>query len=371
VERLLHYLIGLTILILAIIVAYKFGFLGEPEKPLTPDPDYYLGIKINADSLLEKRLAINMLRGETTVELKEFKEIKSFEYLEDRIQKVIYQNPLILGVKGYTYARNIREKTVTISYGDPKPVIEAKQQKIVKRATEILPSIVSTGMTDNQMHKAIYDYLDRNSKYDKTASKYVNLTLDKVADEYRDSFTTYGVLINGVGVCQSYAYSYKLLSDMVGLKSIVVTGNQGGVPHAWNKVYIGDGWLNTDPTNNLTNSNIPYSLFFANDAQSTKQKYTEDKLYTLDKDMPLFDSLGVSNDYYSSNGLEVTNLQEYEYKLAQMVQQDEEIISIRVTNNPGSQTLTDTASKVYNQYASGLTSSVKLYFLYDYVVIRR
>ena len=58
-------------------------------------------------------------------------------------------------------------------------------------------------------------------------------------------------MINKVGVCASYASAFKLLADEAKLDAIVVTGYlDGEVPHAWNKVKIGNEWAIVDATNN-------------------------------------------------------------------------------------------------------------------------
>ena len=66
-------------------------------------------------------------------------------------------------------------------------------------------------------------------------------------DTYEYAFNTYGILVKKVGVCQSYAYAYKLLCNLAGVECNVVTGYlDGNLPHAWNAVKIDDAWYETE-----------------------------------------------------------------------------------------------------------------------------
>ena len=49
-----------------------------------------------------------------------------------------------------------------------------------------------------------------------------------------DSWTAAGVLVDGTGVCASYAEAYQLLSDLAAIRTVSVTGDADGA-HEWNK----------------------------------------------------------------------------------------------------------------------------------------
>lgn len=107
-----------------------------------------------------------------------------------------------------------------------------------QKASEIVSLIITDDMSDLEKEMAINKYLCDNFVYDdatlENAEKYEFKYVD---DEFLDSFTPYGTLVNGVGVCASYAGSFKILADEAGLESIVVTGYlDGNLPHARNRV---------------------------------------------------------------------------------------------------------------------------------------
>ena len=82
---------------------------------------------------------------------------------------------------------------------------------------------------------------------------------------YYNCHSAYGMLLEGYGVCESYAKSMSRLLDAVGIPNIYVVGmagdpgNQGG--HAWNYVQMPDGnWYLLDSTwNDTTEESHNYS----------------------------------------------------------------------------------------------------------------
>ncbi|QLG36857.1 hypothetical protein HW560_00970 [Paenibacillus sp. E222] len=157
---------------------------------------------INADSALEEVLAKNMVAAHDKISLKAFPEAQNFTTLSDVVLKVMYQNPLILGVEGFEY--NYGTLTLSIHYNESVDVIQKKQSEIIAKANEVVASIIKDGMKDDEKRKAIYDYLNDNAKYDDAALENAEQNNFKNVDaQFNDSFTTYGILVKGVGVCAS------------------------------------------------------------------------------------------------------------------------------------------------------------------------
>jgi hypothetical protein len=191
-----------------------------------------------------------MMGGETVIDLSDFPEAQSQEVLVDAWQEATFQNPLILGVDGAKISTD--GKTMLISYEDSQADMLRKQGEIKKEVTKVVKEIIKPDMTDLQKEYAINAYLTKIAEYDDAALENAEKNdFKKVDEKFNDSFTPYGVLINKVGVCASYASAFKLLADEAKLDAIVVTGYlDGEVPHAWNKVKIGNEWAIVDATNN-------------------------------------------------------------------------------------------------------------------------
>ncbi|MDQ0360863.1 transglutaminase domain-containing protein [Breznakia pachnodae] len=253
------------------------------------------GFNVYANSALSEYLAINMLNGNTKISLDDFNEASSQEYLLDAWYEAIYQNPLVLGVQSIRMDGN---NNVIITYDEDADTKADKQAEIQTKVKEVVAEIITDDMTDIEKEEAINDYLCANAEYDMDALDNAEKNDFKTVDEeFNDSFTAYGILINNKGVCAGYAAAFKLLADEAGLESIVVTGNlDGSLPHAWNRVKIDGQWLSIDTTNN-DNEFISNSLFNLPDSISSKV-LVEDKLYVMDSVLNEFTASEENNEYY-------------------------------------------------------------------------
>lgn len=216
----------------------------EKETKVTSD-----GYTVFATNALSEYLAINMLNGNKKINLDGFNEGYDKDYLVNAWYEAVYQNPLILGVQGFRLDMN---NNLIVNYEQTTEEQQRKQKEINKEVKRIVSKIIKKGMTDLEKELAINDYLCETAEYDMAALENAEENDFKGVDpEFYDSFTPYGVLINKVGVCASYASAFKLLADEAGLDCIVVTGYFfGDLPHAWNRVLIDGEWMTVDSTNN-------------------------------------------------------------------------------------------------------------------------
>ena len=137
-------------------------------------------------------------------------------------------------------------------------------------------------MSDRDKALAINNYLVSQGTYN-----YDALAASKVMDagnssKYRNNWSAIGILLDGTGICKSYADAYKLLSDIAGLKTITVTGNVDESGHAWNKTFIDGKWQNIDTTWNDGNSNTTELFGLTDEEITTKWNHKEDNRYAID-----------------------------------------------------------------------------------------
>ncbi len=104
--------------------------------------------------------------------------------------------------------------------------------------SRIVSEVISSGMSDYDIAKALHDYLVLNCAYD---SRYYTGDIPSV------SHTAYGALILGTAVCDGYANAYQALMEAAGVPCQVVTGYARG-GHAWNIVQIDGQWYHVDAT---------------------------------------------------------------------------------------------------------------------------
>ena len=117
---------------------------------------------------------------------------------------------------------------------------EAILSQTLKIEVENFVKTVNTKMSEYEIVLAAHDYIANKVTYD-----------DQAANDYDSnpySYTSYGALVAGKAVCEGYAKAFQLLMDVVGMKSMCVTGVYDGVGHMWNMVNIGGDWYNIDVT---------------------------------------------------------------------------------------------------------------------------
>ena len=222
---------------------------GDEVIPDEPAHLYVGEFRVNASNPLSEFLAINMINGAEHVCLRAFPESADSEFLIAAWQEAVHQNPMVLKIKGISW--NIFGD-LFIEYGQTREEQQRQQAAIMAEVRRIVDEIITDDMTDLEKQLAINNYLVENATYDFAALEYAEqYDFLHVDSRFYPSFTAYGVLINGVGVCSSYAYAFRLLADEAGLRNVVVTGHMfGTLPHAWNRVYIDGEWLTLDVTNN-------------------------------------------------------------------------------------------------------------------------
>jgi len=257
--------------------------------------------EIFASSPLSAYLAVQMLNGQTRISLADFPEASDHEYLIEAWFEAVLQNPLVLG------ARSLQLCWITgdllLTYDHDAEEIRRQQIAINERVEEIVAEIIAPGMTDLEMQTVINAFLIENATYDFSALENAELNNFMFVDSfYYDSFTAYGILINGVGVCSGYADAFTLIGNRAGLESVIVTGYlQGSLPHAWNRVNIDGEWYTLDVTNNDSEF-FPNAFFNLSDLEAATI-LTEDSRWMLDREISRFVANSAAHtEYYRYRG---------------------------------------------------------------------
>jgi hypothetical protein len=264
---------------------------------------------------LEQAIAKGLMDRNTKISLKDFPEAGDSTVLTDVLYKVITQYPLILDEQSFGF--DFANKTLIAKYSNQsKEEITKKQNEIKEKIKTVTSSIITAGMTVEQKEKAIHDWLVQNARYhDEVLQAYMDgEDLEKISSRYAESFNVYGILVDGLGVCQSYAEAFKMLCDAAGVPCVVMTGKLGSVPHAWNMVQLDKMWYHVDVTNNDGEGAIPYAVYNTSDAYVASD-YTFSKEFELDKNIALYTSTKNDKDYYFKNGLVASSENELISKL--------------------------------------------------------
>ena len=273
----------------------------EPEETTTPDnTELDTDMAVTANSALSEYIAIQLLNSRETIDLSPFNESRNEDIVADAYLEAKYQNPLVMGIQNVGY--DSANRVLYIQYDDETAVTAQKREEVKAKAKEIVGQIITDGMSDLEKEIAINQYLCDNATYDnaalESAEKYNYQNVDA---EFNDSFTPYGVLINGVGVCASYAGAFKVLADEAGLECIVVAGYlEGNLSHAWNRVKIDGKWLSVDSTNN-DNEVIQNALLNISDT-GANGVLVEDERFILDEKRNDYKGDTDDKEYYRING---------------------------------------------------------------------
>ena len=135
-------------------------------------------------------------------------------------------------------------------------LVKESNAKVKELAAAAQKSALSNSPTDTVY--GIIKYFDswicKNNYYNKvgTYNPGNNVTNQRI---FYYCHTSYGILLKGYGVCESYALAMNRLLDSVGIPNAYVTGKSFGEGHAWNYVQMPDGkWYMLDSTWNDSGS---------------------------------------------------------------------------------------------------------------------
>lgn len=195
---------------------------------------------------------------------------QSFSYhkVGDVINDVLADHPEIF----YFQHKNTKIHSngeIKISYKYPAAKIKDMVNKQDKLINSILKETVKRNDSDFDKVKAIHDYIVLNTAYDWT-----NFQKGTVPDS---SYTVYGLIVDGVAVCEGYAKSMQLLLDRAGVENHYVTGQANGGPHTWNMVKVDNQYYYIDATWNDPVPNqdgqVGYKYFLV-DSKTLKKDHT-------------------------------------------------------------------------------------------------
>lgn len=384
----------------------------QAEQETVTEPAYFEveNFKLNTDTALEEYVALSLLNHKEVISLKAFPSYQGYESLTDAIQKLIYQNPILLDIIAWEYDYTTRAVNVTYSGQNQDKHELIKQAKIIlngkfeerevtskngkKTTTEIVEvekGIISKDMSVEDKQLAIYNYLVDNISYgvgeepketEETKPTDAETTEIKEGNETQSDVTTeetpeqpinlvtaYDVLLNNTGTPESVAKAFKLLSDLAGIESIVLTGLVESKPHTWNKVKYDNQWLNVDVTKNVVTTGVPFMVYNMSDEDTLQVNRTTDNKFYYDNDLKNFTSNSPSRDYYFVNKLIVNNVDEYYTKLSEKLQQGETYIVIRTTIKLDSQTIYDFTGKAIQQFAPDKLATSQFGERGNYIII--
>lgn len=186
--------------------------------------------------------------------------------------------------------------SITTTYAYPSTDIPTMRAKLASEVETAL-AYVEDRPGDFDKLLGLHDYLVLSAEYDEQT--YLDQNTNK-----REAFSSYGVLVDKLGVCQSYALAYKLLLNRLDIESELVVA--ASISHAWNLVKLGEAYYHVDVTwdDPLTDRPgvVGYTNFLCSDSASDNIHKTLARgshAAASDKyDSAVFKSSGVTNLTY-------------------------------------------------------------------------
>ncbi|MCG2801385.1 MAG: S-layer homology domain-containing protein [Cellulomonas sp.] len=232
---------------------------------------------------MARLIARHMVDRDPVVDLSAFAGIVTNGDVVDAFLEAATQNAYAPGSDKATLSGT----TMTLLSEYSTTAVADLQQRIWTAVSQAVATQTTPTMSAAQKVTVLNDWLDAHATYDYAAySAYV--ATGKI-DGHLDAYNASGVLLDGTGVCSSYAPALDALVTAAGVQAVVVTGTieSNGVRHAWDKVYVGDAWKAVDPTWNDTDGRAGADQFLLiNDSQFTgSAKRTQDAEWMTDSHM--------------------------------------------------------------------------------------
>lgn len=156
------------------------------------------------------------------------------EELEMVLDCILLEHPLISFYSEYSLRTfNDLVFSVEFRYLLNEGKQRAVEEDIVSFANSVASRILSVSDDPFTQVKSVYEQISLGVTYDNGLHSY--------------AFNAAGVLY-GRAVCLGISLGFKLISDIIGIPSLVVRGEHGGEPHAWSMVCLGGSWYPCDLT---------------------------------------------------------------------------------------------------------------------------
>ena len=134
-----------------------------------------------------------------------------------------------------------------INYTVRSAIRSTINKQVEKKISEILEAAAQRNLQgEYEKCRWVHNYLVRNTKY--------NYEALRRPDDYPDSFSAKGAIIDGLAVCEGISKAFKLLCDRLGVDAMIAFGTSSqdnfgmDIPHAWNIVKFNNEYTHVDVT---------------------------------------------------------------------------------------------------------------------------
>ena len=159
------------------------------------------------------------------------------DVMEEAYRAVMADYGGLYWVSGYVYTQYTRGGEPASMEFSPKYTMEIAERERIQRqidaSVEELLAGISITDSDYEKAKYVFEILVQNVDYDSSAENNQNII---------------SAFLNRATVCQGYACATQYLLRLLGIESVIVTGNANGESHAWNLVRLDGEYYYMDTT---------------------------------------------------------------------------------------------------------------------------
>ena len=213
--------IALTILLLLL----SLTFIPLEKSTALESPDFESAAEIFADALREGKDSASI----ESCSIKKSDVNFLFQYAQIE-NPDIFWFPLSVSYSFSNDNDTVSQLNWENTYTDFSQIKEMKKE-FDKQVTEAKNICFQRSMSDFDKILSAHDYITERTSY-------------SFVDDY--SFTAYSVFVRKEGVCQGYAYAFKLLMDIAGIECYYASSTE--LNHGWNIVKLDGSFYHVDAT---------------------------------------------------------------------------------------------------------------------------
>ena len=193
--------------------------------------------------------------------------------------------------------------------------------QLAKKVDSVLKEIIKPEMNDFEKELAIHDYVVKQGEYGFLEG-----------DKEEDSYNAKGILLDGKGVCSSYAESMQLLLSLAGVESKIILG-KAEVEHSWNLVKLDGNWYHVDATWDDPvpdeKGRVLYNYFNVPDELIKKTHTWNEKRYE--------EATAYDQNYFMKEGNLCSSYSEVKQRIRQGIEEREERVALLLTGEGAQQ----------------------------------
>lgn len=245
------------------------------DTPVSETPD--LGYPVYGSTEFTRYLGAHLIAQTKVIDISAYVDQPGAPDPYDAVYEARYQNPYAFNMN-YVGLRN-GGKSLLVTYSLPTDQVRTLQAEMKSKVDSVVGEVTNDAMSPRDKVAALNDWLISHAEYDDEAfAALQSYEFDGIPPGYESAWNATGTLLDGTGVCASYAYAFSALANAAGVETVVVAGDVlSGGPHAWNKVRVDDQWLAVDPTWNDGGDPTRYLMIrdsdFTDDSARTQSEY--------------------------------------------------------------------------------------------------